>query len=143
MNRKGLTLIELIVVISILGILFSFVVGIKNDYREGLVLKLTAYEIRNALQLAQQLSIDETRSFNFEIIGRNYLVKENLINGREVLRKTLPNEIKVDKSSNQRVTFNRHGVTNYSIFTIYNNKGDKVRIETHIGTGRTLINFVK
>ena len=121
-NDKGFTLVELLVVLAILGILLSFSVGFNNNYKERLVLEITAYEIRNALQLAQQLSIDESRSFNFEIIGRDYLVKENLLTGRVILRKTLPDEIRVKKSEQVELSFHarysaKAKIYRYRIFT--------------------------
>jgi len=139
-DNRGFTLIELILVIAFLGILFTMTNSFVN-YKGQLLLNTTAYEVRNAMQLAQQLSIDETRSFSFEVVGRDYIVKENLVSGREVLKKEFPKEISVDPASNQRVSFNRNGVTNYSVFILKNNRGNGIKIETLIGTGRVLVTF--
>ena len=138
-NNRGFTLIELICVICILGIVTTLFVCMNVNARDSFALKNTSYEIRNALQLAQQLSIDECQSYRFEIIGRDYIVKQDFLTGREVLRKNLLDGINVCPTSNQYVTFNRNGVTTYSSFTFKNKFGNGVRVETLIGTGRVQI----
>ncbi len=101
-------------------------------------LKTTAYEIQSALQLAQKLSIDESKEYAVEFLKTSYRVRHYQSGGKIVLERDLDRSIKIKSDSHERITYNRDGVTKFGKFVLTN--GSKtVEIRTLIGTGRIQI----
>src|SRR5690606_18722814 len=105
-------------------------------------LKSTAMELKSALQLSQELSIDESREYCVELIDDTFRVREFVARGRIVFTRKFDKNILVHKGSQNRIAYNRHGETQYGKFILVNRKGEKIEIDTLIGTGKVRISDI-
>lgn len=136
MNGKGFTLIEVLVVISIIGIFASMAVPVNNHLYHRTLLENTANEMKSALYLAQQMSLDESREYGFEVYKDIFRIREHKLRGDVVYVREINPRIKVVAGKGKNVIFNRHGETAYRLFILENKQGNTIKIEVMIGTGR-------
>jgi len=137
--NKGFTLIEILLILSIMTIIFSIVIPINIGLYDRLLLKATAKEIKSSLHMAQQLSLDESRNYCVELFSSNFRVREQVVGGKIVYRQKIDDRIKVLTGYDHRITYNRDGNTAYGCFALENRQKDKIMIEVMIGTGRVRI----
>lgn len=141
-NEKGFTLIEIMVTLSLISIISLIAISVPvNAYNETL-LKSAALELKGALQLAQELSLDESRSYRVDLLENKFRLRQDVIGGRIVLVKQFDKNISIDKNSDRTISYNRNGETSYGIFILVNKKGRKITIDTLIGTGRVRISDI-
>jgi len=141
-NEKGYSLVELLVVLSLFGILSSISIATPNKLYDRVVLTSAAMEVKSALQLSQHLSLDESKEYCVEFIGNRFRVREYVVRGRIVLSREFDKNIAVHNGSESRISHNRHGETQYGKFILVNKKGSKIDIDTLIGTGRVRISDI-
>ncbi|MDR5658209.1 prepilin-type N-terminal cleavage/methylation domain-containing protein [Serpentinicella sp. ANB-PHB4] len=141
-NNCGYTLIELILVLSILGIILTLANPINLNFYHDTSLKNLAEEVRSAKQMAQQLSIDESRSYRFEIVDNTYRIRENFSLSEVVFQNRIPRGIEIESKNRNYVVYSRSGTTNYLQLTFRNQRGKRVQVETLIATGRVQINYL-
>jgi len=141
-NKKGYTLVELLVVLSLFSILSLISISTPNRIYDRVLLTSAAMEVKSALQLSQQLSLDESKEYCVEFIGDTYRVREYVIKGRVVLSREFDKNIATHKGSQNRIAFNRNGETPYGKFILVNKKGEKIDIDTLIGTGKVRISDI-
>ncbi len=141
-NKKGFALIEVFVTLSLLAVLGSIVVFTPNNLYCDMLLKSTAVEIKEALQLAQQLSLDESREYRVNLTKNGFTVKEDMSNGKTVMARQFDKGILRSGESHKKITYNRNGETAYGKFILINKRGKKIIIEILIGTGRVRISDV-
>jgi len=137
--RDGYTLLELVLVVAILGLLMSIAFPNLAAIHQQTQLKTTAAELESALQLARQLSADESREYVVELTNEQFHVRENRLGSPLIFKQMLPRGIERSPGSIQRVTYNRHGLTGYGLFVMNNRRGQCIDIEVHIGTGRVTV----
>ncbi|NLM03584.1 MAG: hypothetical protein GX214_00990 [Clostridiales bacterium] len=137
-----MTLIEVLLVTAIIGLLFTCIFHIGEKVWDNHLLKITANEIKSALYLAQQLSIDESRDYGLELLTDNFRIREQVFRGRIPFRQEINSRIKVMPGSSPRVIYNRHGNSNYGFFILTNKHGMKIKIEVMIGTGKVQISDI-
>lgn len=141
-NEKGFTLLEVLVTLSLFGILSVITIGTPNRLYDRTLLTSAAIEVKSALQLSQQLSLNESKEYCVEFIGDTFRVREYVTRGRVVLSRKLDKNISVYKASQSRISYNRHGETQYGKFILVNKKGEKIDIDTLIGTGKIRISDI-
>lgn len=141
-SEKGFTLVEVLVALSLFGLLSLITISTPGRLYDRVILRSTAREIKSALELSQQLSLDESREYAVEFIGNTFRVREYVINGRVMLSKTLDQSLSVSKESNERISYTRDGRTSYGKFVIVNRKGEKIAIDTLINTGKVRISAI-
>ena len=141
-NRNGFTLIEVLVILALLTLLSSIVVSIPNNMYHKVLLKSAAVEIREALYLSRQLSLDESREYCVELMEDKFRVKEDKSGGKIVLTQKFNDNISGVKGPKNRISHNRSGETSYGKFVLINKKGQKICIEVLIGTGRVRISDI-
>ncbi len=141
-NDKGFTLIEVLITLSMLGIISLISISVPNEIHDKFLLKSTAAEIKSALELSQQLSLDESREYAVELLNDEYRVREFRVGGKIVLFKKLDINISVYKGSQNRIYYTRDGTTNYGKFILINDKDQKITIDTLIGTGKVRISNI-
>ncbi len=141
-NEKGFTLLEVLVALSLFGILSLITISTPNRLYDRTVLTSAAMEVKSALQLSQQLSLDESREYCVEFIGDTFRVREYVARGRVVLSRKFDKNISVYKASQSRISYSRHGETQYGKFILVNKKGEKIDIDILIGTGKIRISDI-
>ncbi|AKL95281.1 prepilin-type N-terminal cleavage/methylation domain-containing protein [Clostridium aceticum] len=141
-NQRGFTLIELVITLFLLGILVSVTFPTYNGVYDRFLLQNTANEIKSALYLAQQYSLDESRDYCFELFQDIFRVREQKFGGRVVYRQKIDETIKVLPGYSSDATYNCHGTSSYSKFVLGNKKGEKIYIETMLGTGRARVSKI-
>ncbi|MEN1759298.1 prepilin-type N-terminal cleavage/methylation domain-containing protein [Anoxynatronum sibiricum] len=138
-HQRGYTLLELLLVLAILSLLMSIAFPDIASLRQQAQLRTTASELESALQLARQLSADECREYVVELTDEQFHVRENRLSSPLIFKQVLPPGITRNQASIQRITYNRHGLTGYGLFTLENRRGQLIDIEVHIGTGRVIV----
>lgn len=78
-RAKGFTLIELVLILSIIGILSILTVPNLTGFNEHWILKSTAYMLANDIRRIQRLSVQECTQYNFELNTTQfyYLLRNN------------------------------------------------------------------
>lgn len=142
-NKNGFTLLEVLIALSLFSILSLIAISTPSGIHDRTLLKSTALEIKSALHLSQQLSLDESKLYCVQIVGGNrFRVKEDKAGGKIILTKQFHKNISVTSNSVDRISHNIHGETSYGKFILVNTKGDKIFIDTLIGTGKVRISDV-
>lgn len=141
-NKKGLTLIELVLVSFMVSLFFLLTFPMNNKLHDRYLLTSTAKEIRSTLYLAQQMSMDESRDYGVELFQESYRIRDQIFNGKILHREKIDDRIKVMPGNSPRITYNRHGNTSYGYFVLSNRQGEKIKIEAMIGTGKIKISNI-
>ena len=141
-NEGGFTLIEIFITLSLFALLSSIVISIPNGMYHKILLKSAAAEIKEALYLSRQLSLDESREYCVELMEDKFRVREDKAEGKIVLTQEFNKGISGIKDPKNRISYNRSGETGYGKFVLINKKGQKIHIEILIGTGRVRISDI-
>src|SRR3990167_7689766 len=67
LSRRGVTIIELLVVLAVLGIIFSIVIPQFSKMRENQVLKSGVQDILSSLDKARSQTLASLNSFNYGV----------------------------------------------------------------------------
>ncbi len=81
-NSSGLTMVELIVVMLVLGILLTIAYPMIGPFSSGYRLRGAARELATDLQFARLLAVKENKSFRVDILPDSYQVvrvSDNLV----------------------------------------------------------------
>ncbi len=141
-ENKGFTLIELLLVISIISLFSSILLPINKGIYDKVLLRITAREIKAALHMAQELSIDESKNYCVELVDNTFHIRERVVGSQIVYRKKINDRIKIRSESDVRITYNRNGVTNYGMFVLHNKENMRIKIDVLIGTGKVRISKI-
>ena len=139
---RGFTMLEIILVLAILGLMLSIALPSGLTIYQRTLLRNTANEIESALVMARQLSMDESKQYEVLLSDTRFGIRESISTGKRVRSWDYPKGIRKAVTSDDRISFNRRGVTGYGKFTIENTRKDRVDIEIHIGTGRVVLSDV-
>ncbi|SNR86568.1 competence protein ComGD [Anaerovirgula multivorans] len=138
-NNKGFTLIEILLVVTIITLFGFMIFPMNRGLYDRFLLEATAKEIKSALHIAQQLSIDESRNYCVEVFEKSFRVREHKIGGKVAYSQKIDDRIKVMPGYDHRINYNREGTTSYGIFVLSNKQEDKIKLEVLLGTGRVRI----
>lgn len=141
-NKNGFTLIEILITLSLFAILSSIVITIPSNIYHKILLKSTAVEIKEALCLSRQLSLDESKSYCVELLDDKFRVREHITGGKVVLNQQLDKNISKSEKSDYRIAHSRDGETSYGKFILVNKKGQKIDIEVLIATGKIRVSDI-
>lgn len=141
-SEKGFTLLEVLVALSLFAILSLIAISTPSNLYYRTLLKSTAMEIKSALQLSQQLSLDESKMYCVELLEDRFRIKEDFYGGKVILTQKLDKNISVSKESQSKITYSRNGETSYGKFILINKNGQKIIIDTLIGTGKVRISDI-
>ncbi|WP_165916215.1 type II secretion system protein [Marinisporobacter balticus] len=136
-NKKGFTLIEILLVISLFSIFSLISVSINKKIYDEVLLETTANEVKSGILLAQQLSRDQGCYYDFDIINHNCVmqVREAKNGGKVIFENKLKPQIKVIPSDFRKIVYDMNGITVYHEFYLTNQSNKKIKIQTMIGTG--------
>lgn len=109
-SRKGFTLVELLVVLSLISVLAVLAMPTYNNMRHNVALETERQEVVSALRIAQQRAI---ASYGFEPHGVHFNTDSFVIFGDSwtspsyVITYDLPADIQFVQGQNSSVTFDR------------------------------------
>ena len=148
MNRKGVTLIELIVVIVIIGIgavLFAPNIGAwLPNYR----LRSAARDVVSTMRTAQMRAVSTNLQYRINLnpadVGANSYVLERNTGGIWVTEppiQPLPTGVTIVGNTlpNQRAEFNQNSTSSSGTLTLQNSRGTQRRLTITSSTGRVTI----
>ena len=141
-DREGVTLLEIITVVSLISILCSIALVNPMKLYHRAKLKAAAMEIKEALKLSQQLSLNESKVYCVEVFKERYRVREYITGGVIVLSKDFDKEISMHRGSESRIEYNRDGETKYGKFILTNQLEERINIEVLIGAGRVRVSDI-
>ena len=148
MNKnKAFSLIEMLVVLTIISLILGLTAAYIFNYRAGSALSLCANKIAAVLNQARQLSITNQSEYKvvFDLINNEFVVQDALNNDADTRHKT-GNSIIIESTTftNDTVTFTATGGlsgTSGSIF-IKDNKAKFFTVKILNATGRIkVLNF--
>jgi len=99
LNNRGITLIELIIVLAILSIIFSISIPQFNDIIARYELQTTARMVASDLRLAQQMAISKGEYYRilFDLFNRD---RYQLLSGTKMIKQVfLPKGVKLSATS--------------------------------------------
>ncbi len=135
-NNRGMTLIEILLVLGLMLLIFSIIIPQKQGIDEDLLLYQTVVTIENTLKLARHLSIDESTTYRMDVQDQRVTLRKYLLNTEPVYTFEIPANISVSITTDNVVSFNRNGASGYNRILVENTKQERYIIETSIGTGR-------
>jgi len=149
-EEQGLTLIELICTITVLGMLLVVAVPSITDLIDKWVLESTAREIVEDIRWTQYLAITKgvTHNFDLNVANRSYRVRSALLQEPTIKSVKFKSTI-----TNITSTFRNHGSYKRLSFATTGNpsqtgsiiltskKGREITITVAVGTGRVIIKY--
>ncbi|HHU63150.1 MAG TPA: type II secretion system protein [Clostridiales bacterium] len=153
MNKKGFTVIELVLVVSIISILLLMARPSIQVPLERSILETEAQKIAGDIRLTQQLAYTQGRDFHFEIdiTERYYKIRPSNPFESSIKRETLDRRIKRitcnfagipggSHSSLKRLTYTPTGIPSQTgTIELIMGSGIKKSIRVAVATGRVVI----
>ena len=91
MNKRGFTLVEVIVVMAVLAIMLAISAPSLIDWRQNAKIKEVARDILSGLRQARSMAVTENQNIEVKINPVTYQLKFN-----DVVQKTFPDNIKLE-----------------------------------------------
>jgi prepilin-type N-terminal cleavage/methylation domain-containing protein len=137
-RKKGVTLIELAVVMAIVGIMALFMAPAIGEWLDNFRIRQAARDIASTLQLAkmQTISTRQTHSVNFTLADGTYVINP-LPPGES--NSQVPKGVTIKSDSATSISFNPDGTSPVNgTITINNTKGTQYQVSV-FPTGRIQI----
>jgi len=132
-NQKGALLLEMIIVITILGIILTFSLPSLRAFASNLKLSNVAKTLSSDLRYAQQLTVSEQNKYYVQIFEeekKHQIIKLNTMT--VVKQHILPEEVdfqEITGFTDDKIIFNFYGaVLESGVITIVNNQTNKTAI---------------
>jgi len=147
-NEKGLTLIELVVVLVIVAILAGLLVPNVGTWLPNYRLRSATRDIVSTMRTAQMKAVSTNSQYrvNFDVAGNGYILQYQTTSGLWVndgATHNLPTGITfkdADFGSASQAVFNSNATSSAGSVTLQNRKGAMQRISLTSSTGRVSIN---
>ena len=151
-KRRGFTLLELMLVLSLLSILTALTVPKLIRFHSRWVLRSTAHMIANDIRLIQKKSIDECTYYNFELETEKfyYYLKNSDPSKPQTKKVVIDPRITTITSTLKKyyagenycvLQFTPLGSPNQAgTISLYTTYGDNINITIDVATGRVKVN---
>ena len=145
LNKRGVTLIELIVVIVIIGILGAFLAPNIGAWLPNYRLRGAARDIVSTMRTAQMRAVSTNLIYEVSFtIPKNYILKyQNTLGAwiNEGTTQTLPSGVSITTTTlpGQNAVFNPNSTSSSGSVTLQNSKGTQRRLTLTPSTGRVTI----
>ena len=144
MNKKGVTLIELIVVMVIIGILAAFFAPNIGAWLPNLRLRSAARDIVSTMRTAQMKAVSTNLAYQVLFtLPANYILRyQNTGNWfDEGVTQTLPSGVSISAITiaGNNAVFNPNSTSSTGSLTLQNSKGAQRRLTLTPSTGRVTI----
>ncbi len=138
-SSKGLTLIELVIVVTILGILMGLATPIINKVVERHAVTAYAREFASDIRLIRQTNIHGDTTVKIQILGDKYVIKR----GTKVIEtKNAPSGVRFLDRYGSEIFFSGYGVPlglGAATIDITNSYGNIYEVIIMVNTGRVRI----
>lgn len=147
-RAKGITLVELVMAIAVLGIVASLAIPSLSSLYAGYSLRSAAREIAVYLELAKMKGISSNREYRVEFVGTTFRIargnkaSESTSWTSETDYLSLPNGVTISLSLSPQdgnVEFNPEGTSDAGSITLQNSSGDRYQITLTSATGRVKV----
>ncbi len=118
-GSQGLTLVELILCMAILGVLLAIASPLLAQFSTGYKLRAATRELATDLQFARLLAVKENRSFKVICEEKSYRV-ERVSDGFVAKARTLSGDYPDVTLSGPEITFNSRGNASSQTITVSN-----------------------
>ena len=141
MNKKGVTLIELIVVIVIIAIGAVLIAPNIGAWLPNYRLRSAARDIASTLRTAQMRAVSNNVDYQVFFAGSSFILRRNSLGMPvpEGATQTLPTGISIVLPVNNPLTFSPNSSSNGGTVTLTNTKGSQRAITILPSTGRIAI----
>jgi general secretion pathway protein H len=144
MNKKGVTLIELVVVLAIIAIGAVLTIPNMGPWIQSYRLRTAARDITSTLRVAQMKAVSTNMSYqvSFDTGARTYVLRRNTggLWLDEGAAQTLPTGIRMDPApTNNPLTFSPNSSSNGGTVYLKNPKETPREIRVSPSTGRIAI----
>lgn len=144
-NKKGFSLIEMVVVMAIIGVLLSIAIPSWNRYRENADLKSAARGIASDFFDAKQRAVGEGVRYQIKFDEENnlYQITNTVTNDTTTKNITeLDGPITLTNVTfvNDTIIFFTRGTTRPGTVELVNSRGSRATVRVNI-TGRTHVSF--
>jgi len=145
MNKKGVTLIELIVVFVIIAIGAALTIPNMGSWIQSYRLRSATRDITSNLRVAQMRAVSNNLNYqvSFDVGARTYILRRNSggLWVDEGTAQTLPTGIRINDPAptNNPLTFSPNSSSNGGTVTLKNTKNDERKISVLPSTGRISI----
>lgn len=145
MNKKGVTLIELIVVMVIIGILAAFFVPNIGAWLPSYRLRSGARDIVSTMRSAQMKAVSTNQAYRVSFtLPSSYILQYQNTGGAwvdEGITQTLPSGISISviTIAGNNAVFNPNSTSSTGGLTLRNSKGTQSRLTLTSSTGRVTI----
>lgn len=140
LNKKGFTIVEIILVVALLGVLSTISIPIYKKTMAYYELHTAARMISTDIRLAQQRAITEGKNYLvlFDTVNNKYLIKSN---SSDAELRQLPERIAIDYTSfaDNTLTFSPSGAPTAGHVGISDVYGNNLYIIVAVATGRVRI----
>jgi prepilin-type N-terminal cleavage/methylation domain-containing protein len=154
-TKKAYTLIEVMLVLTILGILISFIVPNLLPFNDRWLLRSTAYMIANDIRRMQRQSVQECAEYNFEILPSQfyYKLRKNYATSETIKKVTL--NPRINKITSTLTPSSKYGgqMAGYRIVTfsylgnpsncgnivLETKGGSSIKLTIEVATGRVYV----
>jgi len=137
-SSKGVTLIELIIVLAIMTTILGFVT-LSPSFLSKQRINQASWQIKSDLRYAQRIAISENRKYVVLFDLENnlyYLYPENDLDNKKTIN--LPNGVYLNdiNSSSNKVIYTGTGTTSTPCTITIENESYKVQLTVNLGAGR-------
>lgn len=145
MNKRGVTLIELVVVIAIIAIGALLLVPNMGPWIQNYRLRTAARDIVSTLRTAQMKAVSNNMTYqvSFNVGAGTYVLQRNTGGGwvDEGAAQTLPTGIRINDPAptNNPLTFSPNSSSNGGTVTVKNTRNSERKITVLPSTGRITI----
>lgn len=131
MNKRGFTLIEVIIVIALLGILMAMATPSLVAWRENAQNKEVAREILAGMRQARSLAVTEACNVSYSIDPETRSIEINT--GDRILTRQLPgtSDIEVWARQNESAVWDNHDGSDVISFAPQGNASNLVRVRVN------------
>ena len=143
MNKKGVTLIELVTVMVIIGIAVGFIIPNIGAWLPNYRLRSAARDIVSTMRTAQMKAISTNLTYQVSFLGASYVLRYQTTAGpvNDGAVQTLPPGVSISAITiaGSNAVFNPNSTSSSGSVTLQNNKGTQRRLTLTPSTGRVTI----
>ncbi|PAB60949.1 type II secretion system protein [Anaeromicrobium sediminis] len=145
MRNKGISLIEMVLVMAIIGIIFTLSIKFNNNKIDDFLLCSTGKVIKSYIEVAKEMSLKEQSSYKLVFSEKNNTIKikERNFNPKVIDHIKINDRIKFIHNGIKILEFNSNGNSGYFNIVIKNKNNKKIEIKVLPVTNEVKVEDIK